>query len=207
MSESVKDLARMVITLTAGELEKVVECAVDKALAKKKPARLLFTVQEAADMLGLPDSWLAAKSRAGEVAHRRTGHYIRFSLQDIESIINQFAIVPVPMVYSSYDGQGVQEDSSRTGEEPGRDGQDAGRHRNGSGALGTLGAVNIGAGGAGDETTPAQIQTGEALNGSTEKQGGYVRGEVSRPRRAKAKDVSQLPRGAQFRRKDQDPVT
>ena len=56
------------------------------AFSERKPAKLNFTTKEAAEMLGVTESWLAAKARAGEVLHRQLGHFRLFSLQDIEAI-------------------------------------------------------------------------------------------------------------------------
>ena len=57
-----------------------------KALEKRKPAKLLYSTKEAAEMLSITESWLAGKARAGEVPHRQLGHFRLFSLQDIEAI-------------------------------------------------------------------------------------------------------------------------
>ena len=57
-----------------------------KALNERKPAKLNFTTKEAAAMLGVSETWLAGKARAGEVPHRQLGHFRLFSLQDIEAI-------------------------------------------------------------------------------------------------------------------------
>ena len=109
-----------VIALTAAELAEIVEAAVDRALEKRKPAKLLFDTKEAAAMLNVPDSWLAAKARRGEVPHRQTGHYRSFSMQDIDAIIAQFAIVPRPIavIYSSHDGKEVPADSTQARSQP-----------------------------------------------------------------------------------------
>jgi len=83
---------RMIVTLNVADLEAIVEAAVQRALDKRKPAKLNFNTREAAEMLGVTESWLAAKARAGEVPHRQMGHFRLFSLQDIEAIIAQSAI-------------------------------------------------------------------------------------------------------------------
>jgi|SRR5215813_11300835 len=83
---------RMIVTLNVADLEAIVEAAVQRALDKRKPAKLNFNTREAAEMLGVTESWLAAKARAGEVPHRQMGHFRLFSLQDIEAIMAQSAI-------------------------------------------------------------------------------------------------------------------
>jgi hypothetical protein len=92
MSGQIKDPARMSVTLTVGELEAIIEAAVERANAKRKPAKLNFNRREAAEMLGVTESWLASKARAGEVPHRQMGHFRLFSLQDIEIIMAQSAV-------------------------------------------------------------------------------------------------------------------
>lgn len=88
MTEPIK----MIVQLTVSELDAIVEAAVQRALDKRRPAKLQFTTQEAADMLGVTESWLASKARAGEVPHRQMGHFRLFSLQDIEAIMAQSAV-------------------------------------------------------------------------------------------------------------------
>src|SRR6266481_6798556 len=90
MSEPTK----MIVTLTVTELDAIIEAAVERALAKKKPAKLQFTIEEAAEMLNVEKSWLAGRVRAGEVPHRRSGHRIYFAQQDIDEIIERSAVSP-----------------------------------------------------------------------------------------------------------------
>src|SRR5262245_12271715 len=83
---------RMIVTLNVVDLEAIVEAAVERANSKRKPAKLNFNTKEAADMLGVTESWLASKARAGEVPHRQLGHFRLFSLQDIDAIMAQSAV-------------------------------------------------------------------------------------------------------------------
>jgi len=83
---------RMIVTLNVVDLEAIVEAAVERANSKQKPAKLNFNTKEAADMLGVTESWLASKARAGEVPHRQLGHFRLFSLPDIEAIMAQSAV-------------------------------------------------------------------------------------------------------------------
>src|SRR4030095_6324464 len=92
MSEQTRDPARMIVTLSISDLEQIVEAAVKRALENRRPAKLQCTTAEAADMLGVTESWLASKARAGEVPHRQMGHFRLFSLQDIEAIMAQSAV-------------------------------------------------------------------------------------------------------------------
>lgn len=88
MSEPAKDL----FALLLDQIRAVVAEEVAKALNERRPAKLNFTTKEAAEMLGVTESWLASKARAGEVPHRQLGHFRLFSLQDIEAIMAQSAV-------------------------------------------------------------------------------------------------------------------
>jgi hypothetical protein len=90
-----------IVMLTVGELEQIVEFAVERALERKKSVKLLFNTREAAAMLNVPESWLAANARAKQVPYRQVGHYRYFSQEDIDEII---ASHHVPMVHLNSDG-------------------------------------------------------------------------------------------------------
>jgi hypothetical protein len=78
--------------LLVDQIRLVVAEEIAKALEKRKPAKLLFTAEEAAGMLNVEKSWLASRVRAGEVPHRRSGHRIYFAQQDIDEIMAQSAV-------------------------------------------------------------------------------------------------------------------
>ena len=96
MSEPAKNPDRMIVTLNIADLEAIVEAAVERALAKKQPARLQFTKEEAAQRLNVKPSWLGARVRAKELPlpHHRAGHRIYFTQQDIDEIMQQSAVSP-----------------------------------------------------------------------------------------------------------------
>ena len=50
-------------------------------------SKLLFTVEEAAEQLGLRPSWLYERTRRNAVPCRRLGKYVRFSEEDLRAII------------------------------------------------------------------------------------------------------------------------
>ena len=77
--------------LLLDQIRAVVAAEIAKALKERRPAKLNFDTREAADMLGVTESWLASKARAGEVPFRQLGHFRLFSLQDIEAIQAQSA--------------------------------------------------------------------------------------------------------------------
>jgi excisionase family DNA binding protein len=80
------DPAKNPFDLLLDQIRIVVAEEVAKALNERRPAKLNFTTKEAAEMLGVTESWLAGKARAGGVPHRQLGHFRLFSLQDIEAI-------------------------------------------------------------------------------------------------------------------------
>jgi excisionase family DNA binding protein len=51
------------------------------------PARL-FTIQEAADVLRIPISWLYERTRRNAIPCRRLGKYVRFTEEDLANIIS-----------------------------------------------------------------------------------------------------------------------
>jgi excisionase family DNA binding protein len=86
------DPAKNLFDLLLDQIRRVVAEEVAKALNERRPAKLQFTTAEAAEMLGVTESWLASKARAGEVPHRQMGHFRLFSLRDIEAIMAQSAV-------------------------------------------------------------------------------------------------------------------
>ena len=73
--------------LLLDQIRAVIAEEIGRALSERRPAKLNFSTKEAAEMLGVTESWLASKARAGEVPHRQLGHFRLFSLQDVESIM------------------------------------------------------------------------------------------------------------------------
>ena len=51
------------------------------------PARL-FTIQEAAEVLRIPISWLYERTRRNAIPCRRLGKYVRFTEEDLANIIS-----------------------------------------------------------------------------------------------------------------------
>jgi excisionase family DNA binding protein len=56
------------------------------AKIQSKP-KLTYTTPEAAEILNVPETWLAAAAREGRVPSVRIGHYVRFKLSDLENFI------------------------------------------------------------------------------------------------------------------------
>src|SRR3990172_6221205 len=197
--------ARFLVQLTVEELRALVSEEI-QALGEHKRPKLLFDTKEAAAMLSVPESWLGTKARMGEIPHRMLGHYRYFSMADIETIIAQFAIVPVPVVYSDHDEQSIQANAQGTQDESSPACKSAGSHGNGSGEVGKRGTADLGAGGARNEASARKkIAGGE--NVGTENDREHVGSQVSSPRAAKAENVSEFPSGGELRRENENSVT
>jgi excisionase family DNA binding protein len=89
MSEPAK---QDLFALLLDQIRIVIAEEIAKALDKRRPAKLQFTTAEAAAMLGVKTSWLAAKARTGEVSYHRQGHKVFFTQQDVDEIMARSAI-------------------------------------------------------------------------------------------------------------------
>jgi excisionase family DNA binding protein len=58
-------------------------------------AALLYTVAETAEILQVTKRWLEDRVASQTIPHRRMGKFIRFTLADIELLIEQCAKTPV----------------------------------------------------------------------------------------------------------------
>ena len=79
----------MIVTLTVSQLRDVIRgefAALEERHAKPK---LLYTTEEAAELCGVPSTWLASAARNGKVECRRLGSYVRFTLDDLKELIEQ----------------------------------------------------------------------------------------------------------------------
>lgn len=56
---------------------------------------LLYTVDEAAELLKVTNNWLEERVSAQAIPHRRLGRQIRFSQSDLDDLIAQSARQPV----------------------------------------------------------------------------------------------------------------
>ena len=84
MSEQANN--RMLVTLTVDELREVIR---GEIAASKKTVKLLYTTDEAAELCNLKPSWLAWAARSRKVNCRRLGHNVRFTLEDLQELIEQ----------------------------------------------------------------------------------------------------------------------
>jgi len=78
------DDGRMIVTLNVLQLREIIQQEILKA--QPTPEKLLYTTDEAAEMLSLKASWIGAGVRNGTIACTRKGHYILFTQEQIKKI-------------------------------------------------------------------------------------------------------------------------
>jgi excisionase family DNA binding protein len=71
----------LVVTLTVADLQKLIREEIHSAL-RAEPDQLL-TVEELAERLRVPASWVYEQSRQGKIPTVRIGRYIRFNLAEV----------------------------------------------------------------------------------------------------------------------------
>ena len=81
----------MIVTLRVSDLKIIVNGIVEAALKRQEPPvkKIVYPLKEAAEMLSVPPTWLAAKARAGEVKCTRLGHYVTFAEEDLREFISR----------------------------------------------------------------------------------------------------------------------
>lgn len=58
----------------------------------------MYTVTQAAQLLGLPITWIYERTRTSAIPHHKFGKYIRFTPSDIAEILSSFSRGPKPGV-------------------------------------------------------------------------------------------------------------
>ena len=83
------------------EFAAAVAAAVRQALEDMRPApqKLLLTSEEASEVTGLPPSFFENEAAAGHLPSRKIGRYRRYSLADIEAIIEACEVPPTSGPY------------------------------------------------------------------------------------------------------------
>lgn len=56
----------------------------------------LVNANQAAELLGVPPSWLLAQARERKVPHHKLGHYVRFDLDELIAWLEDTRIPPAP---------------------------------------------------------------------------------------------------------------
>ncbi len=57
------------------------------AVNSQSKQKMTYTTAEAAEILNVPETWLATAAREGRVPVVRVGHYVRFKISDLENFI------------------------------------------------------------------------------------------------------------------------
>jgi excisionase family DNA binding protein len=57
------------------------------ALKNQPKAKITYDTKEAAEILNVPESWLAQAARDSKIPIVRIGHYVRFRMTDLEKFI------------------------------------------------------------------------------------------------------------------------
>ena len=96
MNEPLPDDSKMLVQLTVNELRAIIRGELETSKKHDSP-RLLYNNAEAAKILDVPATWLAAQARAGKIPVIRLGHYVRFSLADLEAFAKRRDGVDTPM--------------------------------------------------------------------------------------------------------------
>jgi excisionase family DNA binding protein len=68
---------------TAGARDKALGRIAARAAAATDAMTRLIDAREAAELLGVPYTWLLAEARARRIPHHRLGRYVRFSPADL----------------------------------------------------------------------------------------------------------------------------
>lgn len=84
-----------------GELEVARATALSRLLstpaaAPAAPARLLFDAAEMSSQVGVPESWLRARARAGEIRSVKCGHYTRFDPIEVLEDLKRLRVTRAP---------------------------------------------------------------------------------------------------------------
>jgi excisionase family DNA binding protein len=79
---------------------------------KESLPKLLYSTKEAAQILGVPETWLASAARTGAIASVRVGHYVRFAKPDLDDFIakNRIDVDNEPAIgirYGYHDSEGI----------------------------------------------------------------------------------------------------
>jgi hypothetical protein len=82
---------QMIVTLRVADLKAIVRAEVQAALSAQQPPihRIVYPLKEAAEMISVPPTWLAARARAEEINATRLGHYVTFAEEDLKNFVEK----------------------------------------------------------------------------------------------------------------------
>jgi excisionase family DNA binding protein len=70
-------------------LREIIREEIARALSERRPEPLELTGKEASALLNLPESWVMAAARRGELRAIHHGHHVRFRKLDLEQFIEE----------------------------------------------------------------------------------------------------------------------
>lgn len=65
----------------------IVREEIGTAVKNQLKPKFTYSTAEAAELLNVPETWLATAAREGRIASVKVGHYVRFKLVDLENFI------------------------------------------------------------------------------------------------------------------------
>jgi excisionase family DNA binding protein len=73
-------------------LRPLIRAIVQEILAEVRPGDppKLFSIEQAAEILGVPRKWIYERTAAGTIQHRKLGKYIRFTEAELKQISQGF---------------------------------------------------------------------------------------------------------------------
>ncbi len=82
-----------IVLLTESELESLLRRAVSEAVkateSNPRTPKLGYSTEDAAKILGVPKPWLARAAREKKIRSVKAGHYVLFSLVDLEEFLGK----------------------------------------------------------------------------------------------------------------------
>jgi excisionase family DNA binding protein len=77
--------AKNAFDLLVDQIRSVVREEIVAAVKSQPKLKLTYTIAEAAEILNIPETWLATAAREGKIPSLKIGHYVRFKLSDLEA--------------------------------------------------------------------------------------------------------------------------
>lgn len=78
-------------------VQNAVETKISNLVEQASRPKLLYNLKEASEILGVPESWLAARARAGGVKATRMGLYVNFTIPDLEEFVEKMRMDSAPI--------------------------------------------------------------------------------------------------------------
>jgi len=86
-SESPADEGRMIVTMTAAELRRLIREEISMANGNGCTSPALLSAEKAAKLFDVPKTWISEAARRAELPSVRLGHYVRFRIEDLQAFV------------------------------------------------------------------------------------------------------------------------